>query len=312
MYKVLFDITPTTARVRVTLRLATILHQRGCDVRYTNDSDSVFTNDLLRQGIGLVFYPGDQLWYTPDLVLLDCTQKGRMRRYQQQGIEPLLVETLQNEQEKTACQQGEYTLLRLPPAFRPPTWNWTRRTDLSELIEIMKEEEGCTAVIGVAVEADYKPARLKRFYRCLKQCATENPDLRFAVLTDRWETKEMLFALPGNMAIYHPDNLSTVFPSCDFALVTDDWDTQVECVYAHAPTLELASRSLPGLTPGRLEQRIKDALQHKRQLKERQVKQLRFYEEQNEKLEELADWLLIRMEQRNPHTPPQKKTGSYD
>lgn len=312
MYKVLFDITPTAARVRVTLRLATILHQRGCDVRYTNDSDSVFTEELLRQGIGLIFYPGDQLWYRPDLVLLDCTQKERMRRYQQQGIEPLLVEILRNEQEKTVCLQREYTLLRLPPARRWPTRRKTRRTDLAGPIEIMKEEEGCTAVIGVAVEADHNPARQERFYRCLKQCATENPDLRFVLLTDRWETKEMLFALPGNMTVYHPDNLPTVFPSCDLALVTDDWETQVECVFAHTPTLELASRSLPSLTPGRLEQRIKDALQHKRQLRERLVKQLRFYEEQNEKLEELADWLLIRMEQRNPHNPPPKKTGSYD
>lgn len=289
MYDLLFDIRQETGRIRITVRLAYMMGKKGCEVYYTDTSDSVFTSELLKKGIGRIFYPDDLQWFAPDLTLLDLLLQEHAAVYRQHGIECLLVTT----QEEPANSNRDAGILYLPPSPYTPLSEGARKADFIEKVEEMKEGRSAIVIIGVLEKEDTPANRVEQIYKAIKRHSADHPEHQFVVLTNHGAAEEQLFVMPENIAVYRPQDLHALLPLCDLALVTDDWNVQTECTFAHVPALVLPPRDIRRMTPHKLGSRITDMLGNRECLVQQQKELCHLYELENLRLDELADQLML-------------------
>lgn len=289
MYDLLFDIRKETGRVRVTVRLAYVMGKKGCEVYYTDTSDSVFTSELLKKGIGRVVYPDDLRWFAPRLTLLDLLLQERVATYRQHGIDCLLVTT----REKPSAGNRSAGILYLPPSPYTPLSEGARKADFIEKLEEIKEGgHPATVIIGVLEKENSRIEHLEQIYKAIRRHSADHPEHRFVVLTNHGTAEERLFVMPDNIAVYRPQDLQALLPLCDLALVADDLNVQTECTFAHVPALVLPPRDIRRMTPHKLDNRIADMLGNRECLVQQQKELCRLYEQENLRLDELADRLM--------------------
>lgn len=289
MYDLLFDIRQETGRIRITVRLAYMMGKKGCEVYYTDTSDSVFTSELLKKGIGRICYPDDLQWFAPDLTLLDLLLQERAAVYRQHGIECLLVTAL----EKPPADNRSAGILYLPPSPYTPLSKGAREADFIEKLEEIKENRSATVIIGVLEKEDTPASHVEQIYKAIRRHSADHPEHQFVVLTNHGAAEEQLFVMPENIAVYRPQDLHSLLPLCDLALVTDDWNVQTECTFAHVPALVLPPRDIRRMTPHKLGSRIADMLGNRECLVQQQKELCRLYELENLRLDELADQLML-------------------
>lgn len=292
MYVLLFDIMPQAYQVKVTVRLAVCLYRQGSGVYYTHSSDSVFTADLLDKGIGRVVYPDDLSWFVPDLGVLDALLKERHKVYARLGIRCVYVTVRRGTDGPKVGEADGIPQLYLPPSPCEALTTSARKVDFVDRIGEIKEDRSRSVIIGMMEKDGDLPAGLEQTYRTLRMCGMENPEYQFIVLTDRGETEERLFALPPNVSVYRPQDLQALLPLCDLALTPTEGSAWAECVFSHTPALELSPHDWRSMTPRRLDRRIKEALRNRDYLTDRQRQLCRYYERENEEVEEMAAWLL--------------------
>lgn len=294
MLELLFDIKPTICQVRTTIRLACLMSRKDCSVHYTDSSDSVFTSGLLKKGIGRVLYPDDLRWFFPDLTLLDLLLPERAAVYQQHKIDYLFIST---QKEDEGMINGT-SILYLPPSPYTPLSEGAREVDFIEKLEEIKKGHSQAVIIGLLEKEGGNPDDIEQIYRAIKRYSTTNPEYQFIILTNHGKVEERLFALPDNIAVYRPQDLQALLPWCDLALTTDDRNVSTECTFAHVPTQEFSARDICNMTPHRLDKHIKSVLNNRDYFIDQQKQLCSFYEQENQRLDKLADRLIQRMEQR--------------
>lgn len=294
MLELLFDIKPATSQVRITIRLACMMNRKGCNVHYTDSSDSVFTSGLLKKGIGRVLYPDDLRWFAPNLTLLDYRLPERAAVYALHKIDYLIIDT---EKENEGLINGT-TILYLPPSPYKPLSKGAREADFIERLEEIKEDCSRAVIIGLLEKESGSPDEVGQIYRAIKRYSIANPEYQFIVLTNHGKVEEGLFALPSNIAVYRPQDLQALLPLCDLALIAEDRNVRTECTFAHVPALELSPRNIRNMTPKKLDRHIKSTLSNRDYLIDQQKQLCRFYELENQRLDALADRLILRMGQR--------------
>lgn len=235
MYDFLFDILPDTGHVRVTLELAFLLHQKGHKVYYTNSSDSAFTSELIRKGIGRVYYPGDFHFFTPDMVLLDYALKERISFYRERNIAYMLVDMpLLNYSPE--IKTGKPTIYLSPSAHSPVLPPGSRAGHLSDWLSTTKKDEN-NIIIIVLLEDEEPSPRLSEFYNAIKKSAITNTHYQIILLANDKESVGTLFPLPENMTIYRLMDLPSTLPFCDVALITGNLNTMIELIQFNVPAI---------------------------------------------------------------------------
>lgn len=292
MYELLFDIKPQTSQIRVTIRLATLLSRKGNQVYYTHTSDSIFTMDLLKKGIGRVLYPDDLQWFTPNLALLDYLLKEKASVYSHYGIRYMYVIARKNMDGTMIEQMNRIPLLYLPPSPYQALSQSARETDFIDKIEEIKEDHSRSVIIGVLEEDGYSLTDIEQVYKAIKYCGINNPGYQFIILTNQGVIEEKLFVLPENISVYRPYDLQSLLPLCDMALVRGDGNANIECVFAHIPVLELTSRKLNRITPLKLEKKIKETIGNRDYLINQQKQLCHFYLQENLQIDSLANWII--------------------
>lgn len=235
MYTFLFDILPDTGHVRITLQLASLLHQKGHEVYYTDSSDSVFTSGLLARGIGRVLYPEDFRWFTPNLVLLDYELKEKVAFYREHHIKHVFIamQLLSNVIEN----QTGAPIVYLPPSADAILPSHIQKDDLSDWLPMVKEKnEDHIIIIGLLEEGEHSP-KLDDFYEVIKKSCIMNAQYRIILLTNSKENIETLFSLPNNMTICRSIDLPSTLPFCDVALIAGDLNTMIEGIQANIPAV---------------------------------------------------------------------------
>lgn len=297
MHELLFDIKPQTSQIRVTIRLATLLSKKGNQVYYTNTSDSVFTKDLLKRGIGRVIYPDDLLWFTPNITLLDYMLKEKGSVYTKYGIQYMYVTVRKDIIGTMIGQKEDIPMLYLPPSPYKALSQSARERDFIDKIEEIKEDHSRSVIIGVLEEEGNPLSKIEQTYKVIKSCGINNPEYQFIILTNQGKVEEELFVLPKNISIYRPQDLQSLLPLCDLALVTSEGNARIECIFSQIPALEYSPRTLKNLTPHRLGKQIKETLSNRNYLINQQKQLCSFYEQENQQIDKLANWLMKSLEQ---------------
>lgn len=295
MPELLFDIKPETGRTRITIRLACAVNKKGCCVRYTDSSDSVFTSELLRKGIGRVLYPDDLLWMTPDLTLLDLLLTERAKVYEQCRAAYLFITTRPEEQRTTV---NGTRVIYLPPSPYTPLSQGAREADFVEKLGEIKESRKLPFVIGLLEGEETRAQEVMQIYKAIRRCSLDNPRYSFIVLTNQGEAEEQLFALPDNITVYRPQDLHALLPLCSLALTGSDLHIQAECTFARIPTVEFSPRDLRTMTARKLDKHIGNALDNRAYLCRKQEELCDFYEQENQRIDELADELINYIERK--------------
>lgn len=296
MFEFLFDIKPETGNVRSTIRLACLISERGNKVYYTDTSDSVFTSGLLKKGVGRVIYSNDFRWFTPDLALLDCQLQEKEQVYNQYGIDYLFI-TIHKTDSKIDFNT-EMPVINLPPAPCKIAPQSSIHEDLIDKLTEIKENRARTVIIGLLEEKGSNMPHIETFYKTIKKSGNENPQYQFIILTNHGETETGAFSLPGNVAIYRLPDLHTLLPLCDMALTDGDMNYWIECTFAHVPMANFTPGEVKGITPRKLDRRIKDILNNRTHIIEQQKYLCDFFERENKRLDETADWLINRIKQK--------------
>lgn len=293
-YRFAFDVRPQTGELRVSLRLAERMFERGHTVYYNLIDSPVFRKRLTNRGILLVKYPWDLWLSTPDLVLLDPALRKRADVYRHYGSTVAYI-AAQREPGEPWLEEADGDLwIHLPPLSCKPFSHSPRQTDFVEEIKRIKEQRPETIVIGVAGEG------MSRCYRILDACARHCPNFRIILSIGKQRMEEVWFAWPENISIYRQQELQPLLPLCDLMLTDENCVAWMDCVFACVPTWQLSANDQKRLTPSRLERRIHDMLADRPQLVERQ-KQLRlFYREQNRQLDTLINRLGDYLKQNQP------------
>lgn len=293
MVDILFDIKPEKGNLRPTTRLACLISERGNKVYYTDTSDSVFTSDLLKKGIGRVIYSNDFRWFTPDLALLDYQLQEKEQVYNQHGIDYLFI-TIHKTDLKIDLNTATpiISLSPVPCKLSPQS---AINEDFMDKLTELKENRKRTVIIGLLEERESTLSHVETFYKAIKQSGKENPQYQFIVLTNHGETETRLFSLPGNVAIYRSHDWQTLLPLCDMALTNGEMEYWTECTYAHVPTANFTLEEMEKITPRKLDRRIKDILNNREHIIEHQKHLCHFFESENKRLDETADWLINRI-----------------
>lgn len=296
MFEILFDIKPDTGQVRITIRLACLMNERGNKVYYTHTSDSVFTAGLLKKGIGRVIYPDDFRWFKPDLALLDAQLPNKAAFYRKQEIDCIFV-TLQKTDNRMKSD-SEIPIIYLPPVPHPILSETPRMHDFIEKIaEIRQRYAQQTVIIGLMEEENGK-ADMELFYKAIKRNGIADAHYRFVILTRDGGTEEKLFSLPDNVTVYRMPDLQALLPLCDMALTAGGLNAWIECTFAHVPMLDFSEEAIRKITPQSLNRQIKEMLDNKKHIIEQQKQLCDLYERENGKLDETADWLINRIKQK--------------
>lgn len=301
MYSFLFDIKPFLGRIRVTLRLAGQLHGNDSVVRYTDTSDSVFTDRLLRQGIGRMAYPADLRWFKPTLTLLDLSLDVRTPVYAGHGIP--VVHVAAYDDAPRQGKSGGVPLLRLPPSPCRPVSRNVRETEFLDKIKEVKEKQQRAVIIAILERNGGRHAADDRqICRVIRHCASEHGNYQFILLAEREEIGDELLALPENVCLYRPGNLHELLKVCDLALATEAGSTAADCTFAHLPVWELSGRTEKRLTPRKLDKEIQSRLNNLASLAEQQRQLSLFYEQENREVDRMARQLKAILRQTKQRT----------
>lgn len=315
IYSFLFDVLPDAGHVRVTLKLATMLYKKGHKVYYTNTSESVFSAGLFRQGIGEVICPGDLLFFTPDLVLLDYDLREKEKFYRDRQIKYLFVaaQMLNN----VGSNRIEVPVFYLPPSGDEVIPLRKSGGETSAWAAKVKEDKG-NVLIMILLEEEAQTQKLAGFYEVIKKSCLMNPQYKVLLLTNSEENATSLFQLPDNMKLCKQiGDLPEVLPLCDVALIASNLNAMIESIFANVPAVvyaELAEKKdehcvkeyithglgvhgkVEGTTPEEFAKQIEQVLTEKDVIKERLVKARSLFERENPKLKRLMEKLVMMMD----------------
>lgn len=308
MFVFLFDILPDVGHIRFTLRLAYMLHERGHEVYYTNTSDSAFTSELIRKGIGRVVYPDDLRWFAPDLVLLDYQLRYKALVYEKSKLRYIYV-TMQLLSD-CAVQDDAIPVLHLPPTDQSLIVSSFRHETLSGMLALLKQQRQQVIIVGLMEEASDDDT-WRHFYEVIKSSCMDNPEYHVLLLTDSQEAVGRLFPLPDNVTIYRLLDLPAVLPLCDVALTTGGLNTLIECIHAHLPSLVYSTNETAEhrqsqqyvkqglglcaevcrITPKIFGQQIEEVLRQKELIEERTKQVGEWFEIENKQLDRVVEQL---------------------
>lgn len=79
---------------------------------------------------------------------------------------------------------------------------------------------------------------------------------------------------------------------CGVALTSDHPDTWLECTFAGLPFIPMSGKEVRRMTPRKLERQIVETLRNREVYRENERKIRRYFEEDNRKLDAVADDLI--------------------
>lgn len=292
----LFDIRPCVGNVCSIARLARLIGRRKYQVCYTDTSDSALTSALLAEGIGRILYPDDLRWFTPDLVLLDRLLADRETVYRACSIDFLFLSVQRNGDRVEQINGTPVISLTPYPCWTDAPGN--RCQDFLDKLGEIKDKQQPTVIIGLLEDGCTPVRHLLAFYKAVRQNGMEHPQCQFVILTNEGKTENALFTLPENVSVYRQTDLHALLPLCDMALLSQGNEMQDECIFAEVPAVELTPKEIAGITPQKLDKRIMDTVSNRAQIIRRQNELGDYYRRENQRLDEVADRLINRIEQK--------------
>lgn len=285
----MWDMAPRRYNLLMTWKLAQLLQQKEQEVYYVYYEDAGFMLELLKQRLNCgVIYPDDFRWLRPDLVLLDCLLANHAPFYRERGI-PYVYVAMQSP-ERTTDLNADIPVICLSPAILPlpPVESGRATEQLRQLRNILRLGND-TFIIGLldAENRDMQPA-----YQSIQQTAQRHPDYHFLLLTDKPQVAQSLFVLAANVEIHQQLHLEEVMKECGVALTSDHPDTWLECTFAGLPFIPMSDKEVRKMTPWKLERLIAETLKNQDVYRENERKIRRYFEEDNRKLDAVADDLI--------------------
>lgn len=295
----LLDISPNAGNVCPTARLARRISRKGYEVCYTHTSDPLFTSLLSGEGIGRMLFPEDLRWFTPGLTLLDYRLTEHEAVYRACSMEYLFLAVRRTENTMESLHGVRMVCLTPYPCFLGP--QSARCHDFMDRLAEIRQDGSQTIIIGLLEEDGGTMHDLRPFYQAIRQSGTEHPEYRFVLLTNDGRAEENLFSLPRNVDVYRYADLHALLPLCDMALTTESSQNWSECVFARVPAVTFSPKDIRQITPRKLDRRIADAANNRQVLLKRQDEVGGFYRREEQKLDELAEWLINRMKNKRNH-----------
>ena len=80
----------------------------------------------------------------------------------------------------------------------------------------------------------------------------------------------------------------------DVALTSEHPDAWLECTFAGVPFIPMSDKEVQRMTPWKLERQIAETLRNQDVYRENERKIRRFFEEENRKIDQLADELIAK------------------
>lgn len=288
-----WDIAPYRYNLLITRKMAETLQRKGQEVYYIGYPGNDFMLALLKRHLNCgVVYPDDFHWLRPQLVLLDCLLVEHAPFYRERGI-PYAFVAMQSPGRKTDLA-ADLPVLCLAPAPLPLPADENLRLSphlLRRMRNILKSGEDFF-VLGLLEVGKESPAEMDRVYRSIRRLAKRRIDYHFVLLADRPKLAERLFDLPPNVEIHRRLDWQALLPECGTALTTEHPDAWLECIFAQLPVLPLSEWNARRMTPWKLGRQL--AVRRKRpeffQKNEEEI--CRYFEEENKKIEQLADQLI--------------------
>lgn len=297
-----WDIAPHRYNLLMTWKMAQSLQQKEQEVYYIYYQDAGFMLELIKQRLNCgVIYPDDFLWLRPNLVLLDCLLADHAPFYRERGI-PYVFVAMQSPGHSTDLD-AEVPVLYLPPATLPlPSVENGRAMEFLRRQRSLRKIEGDTFIIGL-LEMGQNQREMKVVYQSIRKVAMEHPEYHFVLLANSSKVAEDLFALPVNVELHWQLHLEDVLKECDVALTSEHPDAWLECTFAGLPFILMSDEEAKRMTPWKLERQIVKTLRIQDVCRENERRMRRFFEEENRKIDQLADQLI---EKASRHESEQK------
>lgn len=286
-----WDIAPHRYNLLMTWKMAQSLQQKEQEVYYIYYQDAGFMLELIKQRLNCgVIYPDDFQWLRPNLVLLDCLLADHAPFYRERGI-PYVFVAMQSPGHSTALD-AEIPVLCLPPATLPlPPVENGRATEFLRRQRSLRKIEGDTFIIGL-LEMGQNQEEMKVAYQSIRKMAMEHPEYHFVLLANSSRIAKDLFALPANVELHQQLHLEDVLKECDVALTSEHPDAWLECTFAGLPFILVSDEEVRRMTPWKLERQIAKTLRLQDVCRENERRMRRFFEEENRKIDQLADQLI--------------------
>lgn len=288
-----WDMSPRRYNLLMTWSMAKVLQQKGHEVYYILHEDADFSMSLIKQHLNCsVIYPDDFEWLHPDLVLLDCLLVERAPFYRERGI-PYAFVAMQSP-ERTTDLNADISVLCLPPVHLPlPSVESRRATEQLRRQHNIRKYGTDTFIIGLldAGSKDMAPA-----YQSILKTAMRHPDYHFILLTKKPQVAQRLFVMTDNVEIHQQLHLDEVLAKCAVAITSDHPDAWLECMFAGLPFIPISDMEAPKMTPWKLERQIAETLKNKDIYRKNERDMCRYFEEENHKLDAMADRLIAKAE----------------
>lgn len=286
-----WDIAPHRYNLLMTWKMSLLLQQKGQDVYYIHSRDAGFMLELIKQRLNCgVIYPDDFQWLRPDLVLLDCLLVNHASFYRERGI-PYMFVAMQSP-ERCTDFDAEIPVLCLSPTILPlPPIESGRATEQLRRQRNIRKFGDDTFIIGLLEMGQTKECMLPA-YQSIQKVAMEHPDFHFILLTNQPLVAQRLFTLPANVEIHQQLHLEEVLKECVVALTSEHPDAWLECTFAGVPFIPMSDKEALQMTPRKLEQQIAETLKNQDIYQENERKIRRFFEEENRKIDQLAEQLI--------------------
>lgn len=288
-----WDMAPRRYNLLMTWKLAQLLQQKGQEVYYIYYKDADFMLGLLKQRLNCgVIYPDDFCWLRPDLVLLDCLWVDHAPFYRERGI-PYAYVAMQSP-ERTTDLNADIPVLFLSPAILPlPPAESGRATEQLRRQRNIRKGGTDTFIIGLL---DAEDRNMQPAYQSIRQTALCHPDYHFILLTEKPQVAQDLFVLSANVEIHQQLHLEEVMKECSVALTSDHPDAWLECTFAGLPFIPMSDKEVRRMTPWKLERQIVETLKHQDIYRKNERDMCRYFEEENHKLDAMADRLIAMAE----------------
>lgn len=288
-----WDMAPRRYNLLMTWKLAQLLQQKGQEVYYIYYKDADFMLELLKQRLNCgVIYPDDFCWLRPNLVLLDCLLVDHAPFYRERGI-PYAYVAMQSP-ERTTDLDADIPVLCLPLVHLPlPSVESGRATEQLRRQRNIRKYGTDTFIIGLldAGSKDMAPA-----YQSILKTAKQYPDYHFILLTDKPQVAQRLFVMTANVEIHQQLHLDEVLAECGVALTSEHPDAWLECMFAGLPFIPISDKEARKMTPWKLERQIAETLKNKDIYRKNERDMCRYFEEENHKLDAMADRLIAKAE----------------
>ena len=288
-----WDIAPRRYNLLMTWMMAQSLQRKGQDVYYIHHQDAGFMLELIKQRLNCgVVYPDDFRWLRPDLVLLDCLLVDHASFYRKWGI-PYVFVAMQSPERRTDLD-AEIPVLCLSPSILPlpPVENKRAKGQLRRQRNIRKFGDD-TFIIGLLDMGQPEEGMLSA-YQSIQKVASWHPDYHFILLTNQPLVAQCLFTLPANVEIHQQLQLEEVLKESDVALTSEHPDAWLECTFAGVPFIPMSDKEVQRMTPWKLERQIAETLRNQDVYRENERKIRRFFEDENRKIDQLADELIAK------------------